>query len=66
MFSDCKATLICPATSKHIAKYSEHAAFIVRETPHLYRTVTQPCTEASKFSVQVFKNCELLFEGTDY
>ncbi|KAK7093810.1 m7GpppX diphosphatase-like [Littorina saxatilis] len=55
-FPDCKATMIYPATAKHIAKYSEHDAFIVRETPHLYQTVTKPCLDVNKFSVQWVHN----------
>ncbi|KAL8601446.1 hypothetical protein ACOMHN_042450 [Nucella lapillus] len=50
--ADAKATLICPATSKHVEKYSEHASFIVRETPQLYDTVTKPCIQSSQFSIQ--------------
>ncbi|KAK7471421.1 hypothetical protein BaRGS_00035909 [Batillaria attramentaria] len=50
--ADCKATVIYPATSKHIDKYTEHVPFIVRETPELFRKVTKPCLESSKFSLQ--------------
>ncbi|GFO01313.1 M7gpppx diphosphatase [Plakobranchus ocellatus] len=50
--ADLKATVICPATEKHISKYSEHEPFVVRETPELYRTVTEPCLAQSKFSIQ--------------
>ncbi|XP_005103893.1 m7GpppX diphosphatase [Aplysia californica] len=50
--ADMRATLIFPATEKHISKYSEHQPFIVNETPDLYRDVTLPCIEASKFSIQ--------------
>ncbi|GFS20111.1 M7GpppX diphosphatase [Elysia marginata] len=49
---DLKATVICPATEKHISKYSEHEPFLVRETPDLYKTVTEPCMAQSKFSIQ--------------
>ena len=45
--------MICPATEKHIAKYTEQEGFIIRETPQLYNNVTKPCFEASKFSMQV-------------
>ncbi|XP_076472346.1 m7GpppX diphosphatase-like [Babylonia areolata] len=54
--ADSKATLIFPATSKHIDKYSDHEAFVVRETPELYRSVTQPCVDASQFSIQWVHN----------
>ncbi|KAK3804128.1 hypothetical protein RRG08_015702 [Elysia crispata] len=49
---DLKATVICPATEKHISKYSEHEPFLVRETPDLYKNVTEPCMAQSKFSIQ--------------
>lgn len=49
---DMKATLVFPATEKHIAKYSEYEPFVVNETPELYKSVTQPCLQASKFSLQ--------------
>lgn len=49
---DMKATLVFPATEKHIAKYSEHEPFVVNETPELYKSVTQTCLQASKFSLQ--------------
>lgn len=50
--ADMKATLIFPATAKHISKYSEHQPFIVNETPELYKNITLPCIEAGKFSIQ--------------
>lgn len=49
---DLKATVICPATEKHISKYSEHEPFLVRETSDLYKSVTEPCIAQSKFSIQ--------------
>lgn len=49
---DCKATMIYPATERHISKYSDHEAFIVRETPHLYHSITQPCLQSSAFDIQ--------------
>ncbi|RUS85084.1 hypothetical protein EGW08_007136 [Elysia chlorotica] len=50
--ADLKVTVICPCTEKHISKYSEHEPFLVRETPELYKTVTEPCMAQSKFSIQ--------------
>ncbi|BFZ16203.1 hypothetical protein BsWGS_19242 [Bradybaena similaris] len=47
-----KATLIHPATEKHITKYTDREPFIVRETPELYRSVVLPSIEESKFSFQ--------------
>ncbi|KAK6972474.1 m7GpppX diphosphatase [Biomphalaria glabrata] len=50
--ADIKATVICPATDKHIIKYSEHEPFIIHETQHLYNTVTLPCIQNSNLSLQ--------------
>uniref|UniRef100_A0A0B6ZXP3 m7GpppX diphosphatase n=1 Tax=Arion vulgaris TaxID=1028688 RepID=A0A0B6ZXP3_9EUPU len=50
--SHMKATLIHPATEKHIAKYTEREPFVIRETPELYKRVVLPCIEESKFSFQ--------------
>ncbi|CAG5118481.1 unnamed protein product [Candidula unifasciata] len=47
-----KATLIHPATEKHISKYSDREPFIVRETPELYRSVVLPSIQENKFSFQ--------------
>ncbi|CAL1529588.1 unnamed protein product [Lymnaea stagnalis] len=50
--ADIKATLIHPATEKHITKYADHEPFIIQETQELYQTVTLPCIKESKFSIQ--------------
>ncbi|XP_059150688.1 m7GpppX diphosphatase-like [Physella acuta] len=50
--ADMKATLIHPATEKHIAKYSDHEPFIVNETPLLYSKLTLPYIQQSTFSIQ--------------
>ena len=47
-----KATLIFPATKRHIEKYSEHEPFVINETPELYKDVTLPWIESSEFSIQ--------------
>nr|CCA24557.1 scavenger mRNAdecapping enzyme DcpS putative [Albugo laibachii Nc14] len=37
-----KVSLIYPATKEHIQKYSEQEFYIVRETPTLYKAITEP------------------------
>ncbi|SCV69829.1 BQ2448_1223 [Microbotryum intermedium] len=39
---DAQITSICPASEKHIRKYSQQITRIVRETPELYETVVEP------------------------
>ncbi|KAJ8302032.1 hypothetical protein KUTeg_021019 [Tegillarca granosa] len=58
-----KATVIYPATEKHITKYKEQEMFVVYETEDLYNSVTLPHIESQKFSVQwvyniLDKKCE--------
>ncbi|KAH9491843.1 hypothetical protein Btru_029883 [Bulinus truncatus] len=50
--ADMKATVIYPATQKHIAKYTEYEPFVVHESQHLYESVTLPFIKESSFSVQ--------------
>lgn len=40
--ADLQFTSICPATEKHIKKYSGQESRFVRETPTLYKTVVEP------------------------
>ncbi|XP_013418826.1 m7GpppX diphosphatase [Lingula anatina] len=47
-----KATLIYPATSKHISKYTEQDVYVVRETAEDYRNITLPYIQAEQFSIQ--------------
>nr|CAG4646277.1 EOG090X06NK [Macrothrix elegans] len=47
-----KATVIYPATQKHIEKYSPRPSHLVRETASLYNSVTLPHIETSKFDIQ--------------
>ncbi|XP_015929007.1 m7GpppX diphosphatase [Parasteatoda tepidariorum] len=49
---DIIATVICPATNKHIEKYTEQHMFVVHETPDAYKTVVLPYIESQKFSIQ--------------
>lgn len=44
-----KATVIYPATDKHINKYTEQPIFTFNETPELYKSVTLPTIEANQF-----------------
>ncbi len=52
-----KATLVYPATEKHIAKYSQQEAYLVQETPEDYAKITLPYIESSTFSIQVRLCC---------
>ncbi|GAA5826532.1 hypothetical protein JCM11251_002413 [Rhodosporidiobolus azoricus] len=40
--ADVQLSAICPATEKHVKKYSVQESRLVRETPELYETVVQP------------------------
>lgn len=48
-----KATVICPATEKHIEKYKTKTSHLIEETPSIYQHVTLPYIENSKFDIQV-------------
>nr|CAG4649350.1 EOG090X06NK [Scapholeberis mucronata] len=68
-----KATVIHPATEKHIEKYSSKEYFIIEETPIVYKSVTLPHIEESKFDLQWVYNIlqhkkeadRIIFEDTD-
>ncbi|ODM89692.1 m7GpppX diphosphatase, partial [Orchesella cincta] len=47
-----KATIVYPATQKHVEKYMHHDLFLVDETPGLYEKVTLPHLEGSQFNIQ--------------
>ncbi|KAK3711396.1 hypothetical protein QZH41_013504 [Actinostola sp. cb2023] len=47
-----KCTVIYPATSKHITKYTSQQTFIVNETPEDYKSITLPFLEAQQFNIQ--------------
>ncbi|XP_043217674.1 m7GpppX diphosphatase-like isoform X1 [Amphibalanus amphitrite] len=47
-----KVTIIHPATSKHIAKFSAKESIIVNETPQLYKDVLLEHLKESAFNVQ--------------
>lgn len=46
-----KATIVYPATEKHINKYLEQDFFVIRETPENYEKITLPFLEKEQFSV---------------
>lgn len=48
-----KATVIHPATEKHIEKYSSRKSFLIEETSLIYCSVTLPHINESKFDLQV-------------
>ena len=48
-----KATIIHPATAKHIAKYSARPGYMVEETAEAYNSVTLPYITDSKLNVEV-------------
>ena len=48
-----KATLIHPASEKHIEKFSTRKSFLIEETPLIYQSVTLPHIRESKFDLQV-------------
>ncbi len=48
-----KATVIHPATEKHLAKYSTRCAVIIEETPVIYQSITLPHIEKSQLNTQV-------------
>lgn len=70
---EIKATVIYPATPKHIEKYSRQEALYVRETPELYREKVEPFLRENCFSTQWVYNVlehkreqeNILFEDDD-
>ncbi|BGO92097.1 hypothetical protein NBRC10512_000828 [Rhodotorula toruloides] len=44
--ADVQISSICPATEKHVKKYSAQVSRLVRETPELYETVVKPYMES--------------------
>ncbi|XP_013774663.1 m7GpppX diphosphatase-like [Limulus polyphemus] len=51
-FNGVKTTIIHPATEKHIQKYSSHPAYLVQETPEVYKNVIEPHIQSQQFSMQ--------------
>lgn len=50
--NDLTATVIWPASSKHIEKYLPKTLFMVSETPELYKEVTEPYIVSQQLSLQ--------------
>ncbi|XP_037819880.1 m7GpppX diphosphatase [Lucilia sericata] len=50
--SGVKATVVYPATDKHIEKYSICQKFVINETPELYKEITLPYITTSQFSLE--------------
>lgn len=48
-----KATLIHPATPKHIDKHTGRVPYLIEETPEVYTLVTLPHITDSQFDIQV-------------
>lgn len=48
-----KATVIHPATEKHIEKFSVKKIHLIEETPTIYEAVTLPHIKESQFDIQV-------------
>ncbi|XP_026764908.2 m7GpppX diphosphatase [Galleria mellonella] len=56
-----KATIIYPASEKHIIKYSQQEVHIVLETPELYEKLTLPFIKKEQFNLQWVYN---ILDGT--
>jgi len=52
-FNTLKGTVICPATAKHLDKYSAQDVHFLYETPADYNSITLPFIEEQSFSIQV-------------
>ncbi|MGH0142613.1 UNVERIFIED_CONTAM: hypothetical protein FKN15_033024 [Acipenser sinensis] len=50
--ADIKATVVCPATEKHIKKYQSQELFLIQESGEDYRSITLPYIQEQSFSVQ--------------
>ncbi|KAJ7380953.1 hypothetical protein OS493_004543 [Desmophyllum pertusum] len=56
-FNTLKGTVICPATAKHLDKFSTQNVHFVYETPADYKSITLPFIEEQSFSIQVCLKC---------
>ncbi|KAH6923312.1 hypothetical protein HPB50_027125 [Hyalomma asiaticum] len=67
------ATIICPATQKHVDKYLFKPQHMITETPKLYKEVTEPYIASQQLSLQWVYNIlehkkeseRILFEDPD-
>ncbi|XP_029964202.1 m7GpppX diphosphatase [Salarias fasciatus] len=50
--NEIKATVVCPATEKHVKKYQRQESFLVEETAEDYRCITLPYIQRQSFSLQ--------------
>ncbi|KAJ8412569.1 hypothetical protein AAFF_G00129050 [Aldrovandia affinis] len=50
--NEIKATVVCPATEKHVKKYLRQETFLLEETGEDYRSITLPFIQSQSFSVQ--------------
>lgn len=53
-FLEIKATVVYPATEKHLQKYLRQEVHLVRETWEDYKNITLPFIQAQSFSIQVW------------
>ncbi|XP_013119512.2 m7GpppX diphosphatase [Stomoxys calcitrans] len=47
-----KATVVYPATDKHVEKYSICQKYVINETPEYYKDITLPYITSSQFSLE--------------
>ncbi|XP_061644408.1 m7GpppX diphosphatase [Phyllopteryx taeniolatus] len=50
--NELKATVVFPATEKHVKKYQRQESFLVEETADDYQSITLPFIQKQSFSVQ--------------
>ncbi|XP_069692375.1 m7GpppX diphosphatase [Periplaneta americana] len=55
-YNSIKATVIHPATEKHLRKYAAQELYLIKETPEFYETITLPHLQEEKFSLQWVTN----------
>lgn len=53
LFLEIKATVVYPATEKHIQKYLRQEVHLIRETWEDYKNITLPFIQSQSFSIQV-------------
>lgn len=57
-----KATVICPATPKHVEKYLFQPIYVFHETSEIYETVVLPHLLKQNFSIQVSETDAIFFQ----
>lgn len=50
--NEIKATVVCPASQKHLQKYQRQERFLVEETPEDYSSITELHLQEQSFSLQ--------------